>query len=203
MLIVEGPDGAGKTTLIRRLSMDLKIPIAPRVVGSDTQPLVDLAQWVEDNTSKGFQRTLFDRHRLISESIYGPATRAKQDPKFSDLGWLQEQMNLFYGCRPLIVYCMPPIEFIRENVIKADSGNPDAVIGRTSAIYAGYASRWAVDSTRERLAVKLYNYRTTRYEEVLGWFKLHLRNRPIGGFTNDDDLAADHREGHFAGSAGV
>lgn len=203
MLVIEGPDGAGKTTLIRRLSADLKISIAPRVVGSDTKPLVDLAQWVEDNTAKGFQRTLFDRHRLISESIYGPATRAKQDPKFSDLGWLQEQMNLFYSCRPLIVYCMPPIEFVRENVIKSGSDNPEAVVNRTSAIYAGYASRWALDSTRERLAVKLYNYRTTRYEEVLGWFKLHLRNRPIGGFQDDHDDLAAYRAGHLTGSAGV
>lgn len=188
MLIVEGPDGSGKTTLIRRLSQDLRIPIAPKVVASDMTPLVDLAKWTEENTAKGFQRRLFDRHRLISEPIYGPATKTRQDPRFSDLGWLQEQMMLFYASRPLIVYCLPPLEFVRENVARVESDN-EAVAGRIGAIYAGYVSRWAIDGTQG--VGRLYNYRTTRYEEILGWYNIHLKNRPIGGFQSDDHAAVD------------
>ena len=187
MLIVEGPDGSGKTTLIQRLSQDLKIPIAPKVVASDMTPLTDLARWTEENTAQGFQRLMFDRHRLISEPIYGPATKAKQDPRFSDLGWLQEQMMLFYNARPLIVYCLPPLEFVRQNVARIDSDNA-AVAGRIGAIYAGYVSRWAIDGSRG--VGRLYNYRTTRYEEILGWYKIHLENRPIGGFQSDHHAEA-------------
>lgn len=178
MLIVEGPDGAGKSMLVERLSRDLKMPIAPKVVGSNTQPLQDLAEWTEANLNKGFQRVVFDRHRLISEPIYGPATRNTQDVNFLDLGWLAEMTYRFYQSNPLIVYCLPTLDVVRKNVSREDTDN-SVVAGRITAIYAGYVARAAIDRANSSVHSKVYNYEVTRYEDVLGWVQRRFQERFI------------------------
>ena len=120
MIIFEGPDGAGKTTLIKKISEMYDLPVAPRVVGTDTQPLVDLRQWVEDNLAADRYKllsanTIFDRHRLISEPIYSLAMGGDRDDRFWDLHWLRISMDKFYACEPLIVWCLPPIDEVIRN----------------------------------------------------------------------------------------
>jgi hypothetical protein len=183
MIIIEGPDGSGKSTLIQRLAKDLGLPIADKVVDSSTKALTDLARWTEDNVEKGFQPLIFDRHRLISEPIYGPATRARQDLKFLDLGWLADMMWRFYQAKPLIVYCLPDLETVRVNVHKVETDNA-AVASRIAAIYAGYVARSAADFTRG--VGKLYNYRTTRYDEILQWLHWGLQDRLGKGYRDHD-----------------
>src|ERR687883_686991 len=96
MIIVEGPDGGGKTTLITKLSDLFDLPIAERVVSKEARAMVDLVQWTERNVSEGSQHTLFDRHRLISEPIYGAILRDRFEPGFDDAKWLHEMMYRFY-----------------------------------------------------------------------------------------------------------
>src|SRR4051812_422488 len=141
MLIVEGPDGSGKSTLVKRLHRDLGLPIAKKVVSSDTKPKVDLAKWTEESISRGFQFTIFDRYRLISEPIYGPILRNRQNPSFIDLGWLSDQMWRFYASHPIVIYCLPPLSTVLENVSRASTNNA-AVAGRgiTEALYASYVN---------------------------------------------------------------
>lgn len=174
MIIIEGPDGSGKSTLIRQLSKDLALPIAPKVVSSDTKPLVDLDKWTELNLNAGFQEVLFDRHRLISEPIYGPATRSQQHVRFMDLGWMSEMMGRFYGLDPIIIYCLPPLNIVRANVNREDTDN-EAVRGRIAAIYAGYVARATADIARG--VGKLYNYQTTQYTDALHWIQWGLQKR--------------------------
>ena len=45
MIILEGPDGAGKTLLAQRLSEELHVPVQPKVVQSDMTSEVDLVDW--------------------------------------------------------------------------------------------------------------------------------------------------------------
>lgn len=144
MIIVEGPDGAGKTTLLQQLSHRYDIDIAPRVVGQDTKDLVDLKQWVEENLMKGFQYTLFDRYRLISEFIYGPTLRREQKPGFTNLSWSWLMLDKFYSLKPVIIYCLPPLDVVINNIM----GDPDnvAVLDRIEPIYAAYVHRIALES---------------------------------------------------------
>lgn len=186
MIIFEGPDGAGKTSLAVRLSKDLGIPMAPKVVSSDMTALTDLAEWTEQNVSGGFQYKIFDRHRLISEPIYGPATRSRQDLRFLDPGWMMEMMARFYACDPILIYCLPPLHVVRENVYRDDTDN-QAVRGRIAAIYAGYAARSAIDLYHGK--ARLFNYQTTQYDDMLRWLQRELTKR--------NENRSDHRS--FAG----
>lgn len=117
MIVVEGPDGAGKTTLINYLLENTgNLEVAPRVVSKDAEALVDLRQWVHTNLRVGKQRMIFDRHRLISEPIYGPILRKKLEPGFSDANWFAPALEKFYSIDPLVIYCLPPLKTVWSNV---------------------------------------------------------------------------------------
>lgn len=138
MIIIEGPDGSGKTTLINRLSKDLDIPIMPRVVGTDTKPLdVDIKQWVEDNTD-GFKPVLYDRHRMISEGIYGPLF-GRVSKEFEDEEWLQKMMDRFVKSDPILIFCSAPYVVAWDNIVDDEDNSifkdNEAAFAR---IYFGY-----------------------------------------------------------------
>lgn len=116
MLIVEGPDGGGKTTLIARLSEGLSLPVADRVVSKDAEAMVDLKAWVDSNLHSGFQPVIYDRHRLISEPIYGPVLRKHMEPGFEDPHWLASRQRLLRKINPIIIWCLPPLEDVLKNV---------------------------------------------------------------------------------------
>lgn len=152
MIVVEGPDGAGKTTLIQKLSEELEIPVAPRVVAQDTTTNIDMKQWVEDNLRGGAQPIIFDRYRLISETIYGPILRSSAQPGFTDYKWMEEVTNSFYDqVSPFIIYCLPPLAEVKANI----ENDPDNVVvkDKIEQIYSAYAARASLDNTFAQMRV--------------------------------------------------
>lgn len=143
MIVVEGPDGAGKTTLIEALMERFDLPVAPRVVSKDAVAMVDLMDWVDNNLEEGFQRTIFDRHRLISETIYGPILRTEPQPGFTRLSWMAPRLARFYRIQPIIIYCLPPLEVVKKNII-GDHDN-QVVWEKIEAIYSAYVNRASLD----------------------------------------------------------
>lgn len=137
MIVVEGPDGAGKTQLINRLSSELGLPISPKVVDSDTRAMVNLKTWVDDNLAKGFQHTLFDRHRLISEPIYGTVMPDRVgESGFWDRRWLTRAMQKFCMIRPMVIYCLPPVGEVVKNI--ANDPNNAVIRPHILRIYRAY-----------------------------------------------------------------
>jgi hypothetical protein len=156
VIIVEGPDGGGKTTLIRQMQDRYGLEVAPRVVSKETTAMVDLKQWVEDNLSEGPQWKLFDRHRLISEPVYGPILRQYIEDGFDSMVWMMLQMRRFYEIEPLVVYCMPPLNVVRGNV----QNDPDnkAVAWKIEAVYQAYAARAAIDYSLSPGSTIIWDY---------------------------------------------
>lgn len=182
MIILEGPDGAGKTTLLNQLKADLGLEVAPRVVSKDAQSMVDLQEWVRTNLNQGFQHTLFDRHRLISEPIYGPILRDTPEPGFSDMMWFHEALYRFYRIKPIVIYCLPPFESVWKNVMSSDDNqifhdNERAL--RT--IYFSYFNKAATEYVLRNRECWVYDYTSSHaditYRALLQNLKFQLSER--------------------------
>lgn len=173
MIVVEGPDGGGKSTLAMRLSQDLDLPIAPRVVGTDTKPMVDLKLWTEENLQLGFHGKIYDRHRLISEPIYG-AIKKRIEPGFDDIGWMRHNMLEFYLIQPVIIYCIPPKYTVIHNITHGEDDNT-AVADDIDQIYSAYIARASIDLASHDF-ICLHDYTRHSYDALLEIVEQELEN---------------------------
>ena len=173
-IVVEGPDGAGKTTLVKQLEDVTQFKLMPRRVGQDTQALVDLKQWVEEDNSTRENWRLYDRHALISEPIYGPILRSQQKPCFTNPVWMKTELQRFYDRIPLIVYCLPPLEVVRRNV--ANDENNIAVADKIDSIYAAYVARACLDVAGGRHAF-IYDYTIHTPRMIESMWKYYITER--------------------------
>jgi hypothetical protein len=176
MIIVEGPDGSGKTTLLKQLAAEFPdIPIAPRVVSKDAEAMVDLKQWTEENVAKGWQDTFYDRHRLISEPIYGAVLRDSPEPGFDDFSWMFVSLLTFYtACSPIVIYCLPPLEVVLSN-LEGDADN-EVINPKASVIYAAYVAALSRDYLFRPTRTLIYDYtgntwRRHEYEDIVNLIK--------------------------------
>lgn len=168
MLIIEGPDGAGKTSLVN-LFREKGIPQAPRAVGSDTKPLTDLCDWVDHSLDQGFQFQVYDRHSLISAPIYGPILKGMSPQHFGELSWIGPRLGRLYEINPIIIYCLPPYEEVFNN-IKDDPDNK-VIANKIAAIYDAYAARIALDDAYAPCTVKVWDYtKSLTIDDKPAWF---------------------------------
>lgn len=117
MIILEGPDGAGKTTLISKLLSTVEgVKQHARAASSTGGPVDDIFEWaVEDVASWRTQPfSIYDRHPFISELIYGPTVRDYLDPKFRSP--MSYQLREEFYDRALVVICLPDKEIARGNL---------------------------------------------------------------------------------------
>lgn len=175
MIVVEGPDGAGKTTLIQTLRQKTGLDVAPRVVSKDAEAMVDLKKWTEDNVARGFQPTIFDRHRLISEPIYGPILRPKLEPGFSDLSWFYTMMRKFYKLEPVIIYCLPPLRQVWKNVQNDPDNKVVAQQQVITSIWGAYFNKAVTDLTASRAYI--YDYTDSAAEAIEGFLLAYINRK--------------------------
>lgn len=151
MFIVEGPDGAGKTTLIRRMQAELNFEIRPRACTSDNGiDVATLREWVEADLSRPVHdKGFYDRHPLISEPIYGPIIRGRMADGFSDWSWMAKMLSIFNHRQPVIVFCLPPKQIVLDNVRDTHEATTDhlsGVLQHCTALYEMYCFRTAQQS---------------------------------------------------------
>ena len=102
MIIVEGMDNTGKTTLIQQLAEDLKLTIAKTYYKpwGDRDEMVLYANWLEICPFP----LIVDRHPFISELIYGTTLRGHSH---SDRSLAASVQGIH-----LVIYCRPPTDTI-------------------------------------------------------------------------------------------
>lgn len=134
-VIVEGPDGSGKTTLIQKSERNLMARHC-----DSSGPFKELAKWVEqDLDNPPPPNAIYDRYPLISEPIYGPIIRGTLPEGFNSGPWLKYCWRHLLAQTPLIIICLPPLETVITNVLGPD----EQMSGVTSNITTIYWLYWA------------------------------------------------------------
>lgn len=130
--IIEGPDGAGKTTLARRLAETTGAYYVH--LGAFPRVKVGLARLYVDAMMPavlGLADVVMDRSWL-SERPYGAAFRAGEDRLRSAVRSLE---RLAWRCQTVVVRCLPPLERVVENF-----GRRPELLGTREELVAVYRS---------------------------------------------------------------
>jgi len=144
-VIVEGPDGSGKSTLIGHLSDRLGLKVHERASDSKTGPVEDLAGWVDRDISTDWtDRWIYDRYPVISEPIYGPHARRLIRAPFGNPAYIANVNEVLYRTAT-VVWCLPPEAVVVENVTSTIANQMDGVVANIRRIYQAYVTayfRW-------------------------------------------------------------
>lgn len=120
VIIVDGPDNCGKTTLVEQLAKRFDVPVRK---SPGPRPRWALEGWTQTQMEYMFQVAgrdigmyhdrglIYDRFPVFNEPIYGPNIRGRFG--MNPLVWLNFIMEL-KAAKVIVVYCRPPGEKIRE-----------------------------------------------------------------------------------------
>ena len=122
IIIVEGMDGTGKTTLIQQLAhhLDVKPKKFVKSSGPDedyrlnliANTISEIKELETASMERGPIKRLYDRFPLISEAVYGPILRGH-----NCFGGLYHPLRRrLLALKTVIIYCRPDREVIQANV---------------------------------------------------------------------------------------
>lgn len=129
IIVVEGVDGSGKTTLVERAREGQReryfLIVRASRYPPDNKTAFQYLQWIKHQRELDL---VLDRIHFISDRIYGPLLR--NEDLFGSM-----PISFGLGDVSVIVYARPPTENIRENVaklhqMKGVKDNLDALIAR-------------------------------------------------------------------------
>lgn len=149
LVIVEGPDGSGKTTLIEYLRKSLH-PYT-WILKSNSKPqtvedIIHVLTWIT-HAPPGLPLIL-DRHPLISETVYGPILRGA-----SRMPLNPQDLSACFPPDTLVVYCRPSVNAIHEGAKTEEQMK--GVITKLGKIITAYDTLMA--SLKDR-GVKVHEY---------------------------------------------
>ena len=102
IIIIEGPDGSGKTTLAEKLSKQTNYPIIHTIHKSqpktDEEKKLMMGEYLQ--TIRSGKNMIFDRC-WYSEMAYGPVMRGTSAISYPDMYELEEQLT---KCGAIIIY---------------------------------------------------------------------------------------------------
>jgi hypothetical protein len=160
MIIVEGPDGAGKTSLIAKMRHTLNLPVHARSANSDGSAIqstedgrgANLSVWAYTDVTTQLDQpmSIYDRHCLISEFVYGPILRASVPVEMT--GPATRLLIQMLAKQSLVVYCRPPNDILVRNCRATHQPipglNEQNNVLRLAAAYDAWKTNWMGQSVR-------------------------------------------------------
>lgn len=138
MIIIEGHDNSGKSTLAKLIADEFGCPIQesegpPKYPGELNDRILRYT-----NTNK--KNTVYVRHPCVSEPIYGTYCRPDQPSPI-----MPELIESFYAQRHIFVYCDPLDRGLTEHNIKAGEDPTHlSAVQRQYALILGAYRIWAI-----------------------------------------------------------
>lgn len=156
VLIIEGMDGSGKSSLVSRLAADCDIPIHTRASDSIAGPVMNLWEWAENDVSTWPEQkfSIYDRHPLVSEYIYGPVTRGRVDERFFD----EQYVYNWFTNNCVLIYCDPGWEEVYRNLIKDPRNQMAGVLDNSKRLYLLYKAQMFQDMSQPGRVVLRWDY---------------------------------------------
>lgn len=162
--IIEGPDGSGKTTLIRDLLKDTDLTLAPRQSTSTGGPVANVYDRMVEQLENP-QGDIYDRFPMFSEPIYAMSLNRPMDTRFN-----AENLNALadkYLTKTTVIVCLPPYANAFINLGKEPQ--MDGVHQNYHEIY------WKYFQMTSSPRIYLYDYTIPNaYEALLGAIKANV-----------------------------
>lgn len=170
LIIVEGMDNTGKSTLAMKIASDLKAVFVNN--RHKPQTYDEVCDWTVAMSRLSLeqpQHIVSDRWAAISEPVYGPICRNHYVLSLSQIKeiYTYAQRN----SAPLIIWCKPPADVVRGSIDNRDQ--MEGVVDNVDALLAGYEVR--MGQVREYFMVLEYDYTIQDYGNFL---------RTINGIIN-------------------
>lgn len=174
-IIVEGPDGSGKTTLAHKLSdvfgleyrrpavVDLDSSTGPRGMG-----LVDWWDRELARSSSQLALGVYDRCFYISDPIY-QAVQVNRDLLVNP-GYLVRGIARLWNIEPILVFCLPPFDVQLSNV-RFDNrprlaGVDDKGLEKVNNLYHAFYAMWTNGLFDN---VFRFDYTTQTFDDLQLW----------------------------------
>ena len=152
MIIVEGPDGAGKTTLVGKLTSSFRL-----MKSHSAGPEGDVRGRVYDALGaavRGHDPIKVHDRLFFSEVVYGPLLRG--ECRFSDVE-TDFVWRVLGALETPLIFCLPPYEVVRENVSLSVNDQLVGVSENLRTIYSSYEELAQVAAGND-LPVYRYDY---------------------------------------------
>lgn len=170
MIIIEGPDGAGKTTLIERIEKDWNLTREPRAVSSEAKSLRAIDDYIEEELRKGFGMRLYDRFALISSPQYMALPNRTFAGRMTDPQWLKLMHGRFAQIDPLVILCLPSWETVKKNTAAEVHQGID-LTEQIETIYLNYVN-WYAEHAHSNTSIMIWDYENPdllRLAALLRW----------------------------------
>lgn len=160
MIIVEGMDNSGKTTLIENIKDGLETQGVQGHFEHSPSHLIatgriqDWLTWIEISLLPDNQKYVYDRYPVLSEIVYGPILRG------SNLLSTTDHLERLKLLKPLIIYCRPDDDTIfdfRKPEMKGVKENRDQLL-------AGY-DRMTRSLYTHGFDIHMYNFKDPKSKQ--------------------------------------
>jgi len=156
LILIEGPDGAGKTTLAAELAKEFYLvgTHSPGPKGTRERTYDALGEAVKGNAPVRIHDRLY-----YSELVYGRVLRGEVQFSHYERAYVETVLHGALNCP--IIFCLPPLEVVVGNVEATrdeQKAGDDPVFPRIGEIYAQYDQIARNLSWMKTTSVMRYSY---------------------------------------------
>lgn len=166
LIVVEGMDNAGKTTLAQKIAKALRgiyLKVERPSSGPDLMAFHGIIN-VARNYANGIVVT--DRHVAISEPIYGKVIRGGHDLD-------EQEIEICTGFIDLLIYCRPPDHVLMSTIM--DRPQMEGVVEHSSALVVAYDRYFeGYHPATKRPEVMRYDFTSDKDEIFMGRVRANI-----------------------------